>query len=88
MDPSNAYPKKKYKPGVDTGMDKPDMVLVLDEVKSRIGARIEARFHPGVSMEIEEELTLLTGKEGRFMAIYRLPSLTWNRKTCLPAGTC
>lgn len=73
MDPTNAYPKEHMKSWRrNLILDKPDIVLVLDEVKSEIGAAIEARFHPGVKMEVKDNLTLLTGKKGNLMAIIPL----------------
>lgn len=73
MDPSNAYPKKELKSWRrHLILDKPDIVLVIDEVKSEVGASIEARFHPGVEMEVSETLTLLTGKDDKMMAIIPL----------------
>ena len=48
------------------------MVLVLDEVKCNAGSSIEARFHPGVDMEVKDNLTLLTGEKRKVMAIITL----------------
>ena len=73
MDPSNAYPKEHMKVWRrHLVLDKPDMVLVLDEVKCNAGSSIEARFHPGVDMEVKDNLTLLTGEKGKVMAIIPL----------------
>jgi hypothetical protein len=70
MDPTNAYPKKEMQGWRrHIVLLKPDIVLVLDEVKSKVGSEIEARFHPGVEMEVYEDLTILIGEKGQQMAI-------------------
>lgn len=70
MDPSNAYPKEELKAWRrHLVLDKPDVVLVLDEVKSQPGSIIEARFHPDVDMIVQDDITLLTGNKGKIMAI-------------------
>lgn len=77
MDPTNAYPKEHLKGWRrHLLLEKPDIVLVVDEVKSKLGSSIEARFHPGVDMEVRDDLTLLTGKMGKQMAIIPLANST------------
>lgn len=71
MDPTNAYPGqflKKWRRHII--LEKPDLVLVLDEVSCDPGNDIEARFFPGVkNMESFENFTLLNDGEGHSMAL-------------------
>ncbi len=74
MDPSNAYPKKEMKQWRrHVLLDKPEITLVLDEVQADPGALIEVRFHPGVSFNVEGDLVMLEGEDGK-MAIIPLSS--------------
>ncbi len=74
MDPTNAYPKKELKQWRrHVLLDKPEIALVLDEVQADPGALIEVRFHPGVNFNVEGDLALLEGEEGK-MAIIPLSS--------------
>ena len=50
MDPTGAYPGKELKKWRRSiVLDKPVVTLVLDEVESETGAKIEARFFPGIA---------------------------------------
>lgn len=70
MDPTNAYPKKELKSWRrHIVYDKPYITIVVDEVKSAIGAEIEARFHTECSTEIKDKFTLLKGKSGTMALI-------------------
>jgi hypothetical protein len=65
MDPSNAYPKKELKQWRrHVILEKPEITLVLDDVRADPGAKIEVRFHPGVSFSVQEDLVLLKGEQG------------------------
>ena len=49
MDPSAAYPGKELKKWRrNIVLEKPSVTLIVDEVESNIGAKISARFFPGV----------------------------------------
>ncbi|MCK5104350.1 MAG: heparinase II/III-family protein, partial [Cyclobacteriaceae bacterium] len=70
MDPTNAYPKKELKKWRrHVVLDKPVITIVVDEVQTNPGARIEVRFHPGVEFTIEDGFVLLNGKEGKMALI-------------------
>ena len=50
MDPTNAYPGKELKKWRrNIVFEKPDIMLILDEVEAKTGSKIEARFFPGVA---------------------------------------
>jgi Heparinase II/III-like protein len=64
MDPTHAYPGKELKKWRrHIVLDKPDITLILDEVGSKPGSTIEARFFPGAS-----NLSSRPGRESRFPA--------------------
>jgi len=70
MDPTNAYPKKELKRWRrHFAFLKPEVTLVLDEVKANPGSKIEVRFHPGVEFSIENGFVFLEGKEGKMALI-------------------
>jgi hypothetical protein len=65
MDNTNAYARtdlKSWRRSIV--LDKPVVTVVLDEVKSAPGARIEARFHSDAKIEAGEKFTLLRGDKG------------------------
>lgn len=67
MDPSGAYPGKELRGWRrHVVLDKPDAVIILDEVRSAPGAEIEARFHSNASIRIvpDDCFVLLDGDEG------------------------
>ena len=65
MDPSGAYPKKELKNWRrHIVLEKPDIAVVLDEVKAVRGAEIEARFHSECDAEFKDGYVLLNGKKG------------------------
>ncbi|MCB0729559.1 MAG: heparinase II/III family protein [Ignavibacteriae bacterium] len=70
MDPTNAYPKKELKNWRrHIVYEKPQIAIVLDEVKSAKGAEIEARFHTECEEENHGKYVLLKGKEGTMALI-------------------
>ena len=70
MDASNAYPGKELKGWRrHIVLDKPDIVVVLDEVTSAPGTEIEARFHSNASMRVEDEYVFLDGDDGAMALI-------------------
>lgn len=70
MNPTNAYPKKELKEWRrHVLLDKPQITVIVDEVKANPGSEIEVRFHPGVDFSIEEDFVLLEGKEGKMALI-------------------
>jgi len=65
MDPTNAYPGKELKRWRrHIVLDKPLVTVVVDEVESRPGAEIEARFHSDAVQRVREGYTLLDGGSG------------------------
>ncbi|MCE5251976.1 heparinase II/III-family protein [bacterium] len=65
MDPSDAYPKKELKKWRrHIILEKPVITVVVDEVESRKGAEIEARFHSDCTQVIRDGYTLLDGTDG------------------------
>lgn len=70
MDPTNAYPKKELKNWRrHVLLEKPEIVLVVDEVYAEPGSKIEVRFHPGVDFAKKDGFVLLNGKEGKMALI-------------------
>lgn len=70
MDPTNAYPKKELKKWRrHVVLDKPEITLVLDEVHTNPGAKIEVRFHPGVDYTAHEGFVFLQGEAGNMALI-------------------
>ncbi len=64
MDPTNAYPKKELNGWRrHIVLDKPVVTVVLDEIECGKGDEINARFHPGVDMDVKAEFTILNGKD-------------------------
>ena len=65
MDPTNAYSKrelKKWRRHVI--LEKPEITVVVDEVKCDGGAEIEARFHSECKQVVRDGYTLLDGEDG------------------------
>ena len=78
MDPTNAYPKKELKSWRrNIILEKPVITVLLDEVKSKIGAEIETRFHPGCETDIKENFVLLRGRNG-LMALIPFIDIDFN----------
>jgi len=70
MDPTKAYPNKELKAWKrHILLDKPEITVVLDEIDAEPGLEIEVRFHPGVDFEIQDDLTLLEGTNGKMAVI-------------------
>ena len=70
MDPTNAYPKKELKKWRrHVLLEKPEVVVVIDEVQANPGSKIEVRFHPGVDHEKKEGYVMLSGKDGKMALI-------------------
>ncbi len=74
IDPTKAYPGehlKKWRRHLI--LEKPDVILVLDEVSCLPGSDIEARFFPGVkNMDFSTDRTLLSDEAGHTMAVFPL----------------
>ncbi len=69
MDNANAYARTDLKGWRrHIVLDKPVVTVVLDEVMSAPGARIESRFHSDADIDARENFTLLKGSKG-IMAI-------------------
>lgn len=70
MDPTKAYPGKEL-----LGWHrhviyvKPEVTLVVDEMNTRPGAFIEARFHPGVGFEVKDNFVFLENDKGKMAVI-------------------
>ena len=70
MDPSNAYPKKELKSWRrHVILEKPEITVVLDEIKSEPDSKIEVRFHPGVDFEVNDNFVLLENENGKMALI-------------------
>ena len=83
LDPTKAYPGKELKSWRrHITLDKPDITVVVDEVKSAAGAEIEARFHSSAAikvfgkngaddnaMSVKENFTILNGDKGKMAVI-------------------
>ena len=60
MDPTKAYPGRELKGWRrHVTLDKPEVTVVLDEVKSARGAEIRARFHSEVRTDVKDGYVLL-----------------------------
>ena len=67
MDGANAYPRQELKGWRRHFiLDKPAVTVLLDEIKTAPGARIESRIHPGGAVEAPDDhaYLLLKGKRG------------------------
>ena len=65
MDPAGAYPGKELKGWRrHIILEKPHITVVLDEVRSSIGAEIEARFHSECDFVISDDYVILNGEKG------------------------
>jgi len=65
MDPTNAYPQNELKGWRrHIILEKPVITVLLDEVKSKEGAEIETRFHPGTETDIKDNFALLNSENG------------------------
>jgi hypothetical protein len=70
MDPTNAYPNKELKKWRRSVLlKKPELTIVLDEIKTSLNAEIKVRFHSGVKVEIHDKLVMLEGKKGKMILI-------------------
>ncbi|WP_235299196.1 heparinase II/III domain-containing protein [Portibacter marinus] len=70
MDPSKAYPGNELKSWKrHLVLVKPNVLVLLDEVHSDANAEIEARFHPGVNLEVHQNFSTLKDDHGNLMAI-------------------
>jgi hypothetical protein len=70
MDPTKAYPNKSLKEWKrHLILEKPEITVVLDEIAAEPGSSIEIRFHPGVNFEVQDDLLLLEGKEGKMALV-------------------
>jgi len=65
MDPTNAYPGEELKGWRRHFiLDKPNVTVILDEVKSKRGAEIETRFHSQIRQIVKSGYMLLDGDKG------------------------
>jgi len=70
MDPTKAYPNKELKKWRRSViLKKPEVTLILDEIKSSPNAEIKVRFHSGVKVEIHDKFVMLEGKNGKMVLI-------------------
>ena len=70
MDPTNAYTGGELKSWRrHVILDKPEITVVLDEVKARAGAEIEARFHSQGSVSVKDGYALIRGSKGTMAMI-------------------
>jgi hypothetical protein len=70
MDPTNAYPKNELKGWRrHVILEKPEITVVLDEIKANEDSKIEIRFHPGVGFEVKDNFVLLENDKGKMALI-------------------
>ena len=70
MNPTKAYPNKELKGWKrHIVLDKPEITVVVDEIDSEKGSKIEVRFHPGVDFLVQDGLVLLEGNHGKMALI-------------------
>jgi hypothetical protein len=70
MDPTNAYPKNELKGWRrHVILEKPEITVVFDEIKSKPDSKIELRFHPGVDFEVKDKFVLLENAKGKMALI-------------------
>jgi len=90
MDPANAYPKVQLKGWRrHVVLSKPEVTVILDEIRCRAGDEIEARFHSECDIRPLEKAVLLEGKQG-LMALVPLVqgpfSIRQDRHAFLPVN--
>ena len=70
MNPTKAYPNKELKEWKrHVVLEKPEITVVLDEVKANPGSEIQVRFHPGVNFEKKNDFVFLRGEKGNMAVI-------------------
>ncbi len=70
LDPTKAYPSEELKNWRrHVLLDKPEIMLLLDEVTSDKGAEIAFRFHQGAEADIQEKFVYLEGDNGNIALI-------------------
>jgi hypothetical protein len=70
MNPTKAYPNKELQEWKrHIVLYKPEVTIVLDEIKAKPGSKIDVRFHPGVNATFDDEFTYLEGKSGNMVLI-------------------
>ncbi len=70
MNPTKAYPNKELQEWIRNIVhEKPEITLVVDEIKAKPGSKIEIRFHPGVLSTFEDKFAYLEGKNGNMVII-------------------
>ena len=70
MDSTDAYPKKELKGWRrHITLEKPTVTVILDEVRSKIGAEIEARFFSECVQKLNDDYILLEGERGHMALI-------------------
>lgn len=81
MDPTNAYPKKELKAWRrHVTLEKPNLMIILDEVECAPGKEIEVRFHSGCQVTNQERFVLLAAGGG-----VREPAMPSRRQRPAPA---
>jgi hypothetical protein len=70
MNPTKAYPNKELKKWKrHVVLEKPEIVVVVDEIDAEPGSAIEVRFHPGVEFKVQDDLAMLEGQHGKMALI-------------------
>lgn len=86
MNPTRAYPNRELKKWIrHIILEKPEIVVIVDEVDAEPGSEIEVRFHPGVHFEIQDDLALLEGRDGTMAFIplsEEAPEIQFGRHAC------
>ena len=70
MNPTKAYPNKElleWKRNIV--LEKPEITIVVDEIKANPGSKIDIRFHPGVNSIFKDDFAYLEGKNGNMVVI-------------------
>lgn len=70
MNPTKAYPNKELQQWKrHVILEKPEITVIVDEIKANPGAKIDVRFHPGVNVKYSDEVALLEGANGKMAVI-------------------
>jgi hypothetical protein len=70
MNPTKAYPNKELKAWKrHVILEKPEIIVALDEIEAAKGSTIEIRFHPGVDFKVYDNFVFLEGKKGKMAVI-------------------
>jgi len=70
MNPTKAYPDKELQEWKrNIVLEKPEITIIVDEIKAKPGSKIDIRFHPGVNSTYEDDFAYLEGKNGNMALI-------------------